>query len=375
MIVGNASALITIDSVYVGDIGNPNDPTTGYGTVGYGYGIGKYEVTLNQYCAFLNAVGATDTYGLYNPQMGLDGNIMGISRSGSSGSYGYSVIGSGNRPVTYVSWFDAARFVNWLHNGQPTGGQTAATTEEGAYMLDGAISGVTFTRNSGATYVLPSENEWYKAAFYQPASAGGDSDGYWLFPTASNQIPNSRNGGATDSNSANFWRDDNLANGFNGGYAVTDSTDYSSSQNYLTGAGAFSQADGYYGTFDQGGNVREWNDTVPISALRGMSGGAWGSNESSLRAHAGSGMIPTFEDPVSGFRVAMVPEPTVVGLIALGAALVALKRKRPLRTLNTAGRELRFGNPRQIGMSGRRRSAWSSDRTFGSNVLTLPRLP
>ncbi len=153
MLVQTASALITIDSVPVGNAGNAND-STGYGGVGYNYSIGKYEVTLNQYSAFLNAVGATDTYGLYNTSMGSNPNIMGISRSGVSGSYSYSVIGSGARPVTYVSWYDSARFVNWLHNGQPVGAQAAGTTETGAYTLTGNTGLI--TRNAGWVYGLPS---------------------------------------------------------------------------------------------------------------------------------------------------------------------------------------------------------------------------
>ena len=92
-----------------------------------------------------------------------------------------------DRPVNYVNFNHAARFVNWLQNGQPTGAQTAATTERGAYTLDGAMSGVSFTRNAGATYGLPSENEWYKAAYHQPAAQGGDS--YWFYPTGSNNPP------------------------------------------------------------------------------------------------------------------------------------------------------------------------------------------
>lgn len=53
----------------------------------------------------------------------------GITRSGSSGSYIYSVIpGRGDRPVCWVNWYDAARFCNWLHNGKGTG-----DTEIGAY--------------------------------------------------------------------------------------------------------------------------------------------------------------------------------------------------------------------------------------------------
>ncbi len=131
----SAHATITIDTVTVGNPGNVVD-TTGYGAVSYTYDIGTYEVSLLQYTAFLNAVAATDTYSLWNANMGSDNgvgtgnlNIAGISRANSSGSYTYSVIGDGNRPVTYVSWFDAARFTNWLDNGQPSGlGEVAGST-------------------------------------------------------------------------------------------------------------------------------------------------------------------------------------------------------------------------------------------------------
>ncbi|NBW96482.1 MAG: PEP-CTERM sorting domain-containing protein [Planctomycetia bacterium] len=88
---------------------------------------------------------ATDTYSLYNTNMGTDLNSRGISRSGSSGSYTYSVINNGgnsaNRPITWVSWFDSARFANWMANGQPTGAQSSTTTENGAYNMNGATSG------------------------------------------------------------------------------------------------------------------------------------------------------------------------------------------------------------------------------------------
>ncbi len=123
-----SASAITIPTVPVGNVGNANDPATGnlYGGVGYGYNIGTTEVTVGQYTAFLNAVATTDTYALYNTPMATDDNIAGISRSGASGSYSYSVIGSANHPVTYVSWGDAARFSNWLHNGQPTGAKMRA---------------------------------------------------------------------------------------------------------------------------------------------------------------------------------------------------------------------------------------------------------
>lgn len=140
-----ASAAINIDFVPVRNAGNAADPLNsgsvpGIGAVSYDYSIGKYEVKIGQYTTFLNAVAANDAYGLYNTQMGNDLYIKGILRSGSSGNYSYSVIGSANRPIAYVSWYDAARFANWMSNGQPTGSQNSHTTEDGAYALNGATA-------------------------------------------------------------------------------------------------------------------------------------------------------------------------------------------------------------------------------------------
>lgn len=322
----SAFASTTLDTVFVGNAGNAND-TTGYGAVGYSYFIGKYEVTLDQYCSFLNAVATSDTYGLYNTQMGDNVNIAGIARSGLVGSYTYSVIGSGSRPVTYVSWYDAARFVNWLQNGQPTGAQAAGTTETGAYTLNGAVSGI-ITRNADWTYGLPSENEWYKAAYYQPTAQGGDTDSYWLYPTAQNTVPNSRNGSTSDANSANFYRNVSPVDGVNDGYAVSGSTAYSASQNYLTDSGAFSLADSYYGTFDQGGNVAEWNDAVISGTARGLRGGSWGNFESDQRASSRLNLVPVTENGNTGFRIVVAPEPATASLFSLGMILLAWQRKR-----------------------------------------------
>lgn len=132
-------AAVTIATVPVGNAGNLND-ITGHGAVGYQYRIGTHEVTVGQYTAFLNAVAAADTYGLYNTKMATDLNVAGIARAGVPGAYTYSDIGSPNKPVTYVSWSDAVRFANWLHNGQPKGLQNANTTEDGAYSLNGAAT-------------------------------------------------------------------------------------------------------------------------------------------------------------------------------------------------------------------------------------------
>jgi formylglycine-generating enzyme required for sulfatase activity len=328
LMAGNVSAVITIDSVPVGNSGNAND-STGYGAVGYDFYMGKYEVTLNQYTAFLNAVAAADTYSLYNANMAANLNSAGISRSGVSGSYTYSVIGSGTRPVTFVSWFDAARFVNWVQNGQPTGLQITTTTEDGAYTLLGAVSGVSISKNAGAQFWIPAESEWYKAAYFQPAAQVGPAGSYWLYPTRSSAIPNSRNGSFSDPNSANFKRDDGISNGYNDGYAVSGSTAYSSLQQYLTSVGAFSLANSYYGTFDQGGNVSEWSDAISGTS-RIVRGGSWTDAESFLRATTRTGYSPTLETSNLGFRIVIVPEPGVAGLLALGMALLAWKRSRTI---------------------------------------------
>ena len=124
--------------------------------------------------------------------------VAGSRVFGAPGSYGYGAKAAmGDKPVNYVSWYDAVRFCNWLHNGRPTGVQDATTTEGGTYTLTGERSIAAGTdpthgangRNTGAKFWLPSENEWYKAAYHQPAGQGGDADNYWLYPTQSNAAP------------------------------------------------------------------------------------------------------------------------------------------------------------------------------------------
>ncbi len=255
-------AAIAIDTVPVRNMGNGNDPiwlqiglSPRWGSVAYPYRIGTYEVTVGQYTAFLNAVAATDTYGLYDTRMATDLNIAGIAQSGSSGSYIYSVIGSPNHPVTYVSWGDAARFVNWLHNGQPTGAQSYSTTEVGSYELRGATTSSGYSlanRNSRATWWIPTEDEWYKAAYHQPADQGGDSDNYWFYATRTNSIPYAvlppGSAAPVPSNTGNFG-------------SVAGPSPYSTTDNYLTDVGAYTQSSSFYGTFDQGATFRSGPST------------------------------------------------------------------------------------------------------------------
>jgi formylglycine-generating enzyme required for sulfatase activity len=335
----------------VGNAADPSDGDSGtsgiqnFGAVAYNYRIGTTEVTVGQYTTFLNAVAATDTYALYDTLMATDLNSAGISRSGPSGSYSYNAIGSANHPVTFVSWGDAARFTNWLHNNQPTGLQTASTTERGAYTLDGATTQpalMAISRNAGARWFIPSENEWYKAAYHQPATQGGDADNYWAYPTRTNSEPYSDqppgSSAPTPSNTANFSKNDGVANGYNDGAAVTGSPNLSSTQNYLSNVGAYAFSASPYGTFDQVGNVWEWTEGVleletgPPGPFRVIRGGSWDSNPDGLLASVRSFTVlgPAGAGPNIGFRVATVPEPSTVLLtIAAVAILLTVRRKPP----------------------------------------------
>ncbi len=301
---------ITIPTVPVGNAGNAadtevmsTDGTTGYGSVGYNYRIGTTEVSNAQYAAFLNAKAASDPLALYNTNMGS--GYGGITQSGSSGSYAYATIaGRGDKPVNYVSWYDSIRFANWLHNGQGSG-----DTETGAYTLLGGTAtpsnGLSVTRNAGATWFLTSENEWYKAAYYDSTGSS-----YFDYPTASNTAPiaEAPPGG---SNSANY-----------NNFVVGD----------LTDVGAYTASDSPYGTFDQGGNVWEWNEAL-------ISGSFWGLRGGSIFFHSGSLLasfrinryyLPTGEDLFIGFRVASlsVPEPSTGVLAIAGCGILLRWRKR-----------------------------------------------
>ncbi len=405
---------VTIDWVTVGDPGNAAD-TTGYGAVGYEYQIGKYEVTIQQYTDFLNAAAKSDPYSLYDTSMASNLNIAGISRSGTSGGYSYSVIGpfgitpagarsSGNRPITCVSWFDAARFANWMHNGQGTG-----STETGAYTIStgqitaasrtdgvntytlaapstlsvgdqvavtglvgtafnvrgivtsvagsqftmantnsdavatgsGSMTGASATASSNAQFYIPTENEWYKAAYYSPVLNSG-SGGYWVYATQSNAAPGNTIG--SGANQANYM---SVVSG-TALNAVTQSVNFTLSQNYLTDVGAFTNSASYYGTFDQSGNVREWNAVIAGTtsgspgSSRGSRGGDWINNAFTLSSAGRVAFAPSIGAIDIGFRLASpvpVPEPStwVMGLAGIACAGWGTYRRRKKVTATKFG--------------------------------------
>jgi formylglycine-generating enzyme len=315
---------VAIETVPVGNAGNASDTrydASGFGAVSYNYQIGKYEVTAGQYTEFLNAVAKDDPNGLYNTAMGDSAGSFGanIQRAGTSPNFSYSVDPDwANRPVNWVSLWDAARFTNWLHNGQPIGPQGPETTENGAYHDVGNED--LFGRNVGAKFFIPTEDEWYKAAYHDKTA--GLAANYFDFPMGSNIFPGNDITETTKSG--------NNANWFSNGYAIGP-------QYYRTAVGEFELSDSPYGTFDQGGNVWEWNETAVGGILLGtdrrLRGGSFEMDSFVVELHASFDhryADPSGEGYTLGFRVASIPEPITL-LLGCLAGVGLFWQKRLLR--------------------------------------------
>jgi sulfatase modifying factor 1 len=308
-----ARAAVTFDWVRVGAPGNAPDTevmtccdgstgTTGFGAVAYEFEISKYETTNAQYAAFLNAVDplALNNNQVYSTLMSSQA-VGGILRTLNM-PYGekYSAKpGMANKPAVFVNMWGAMRFANWVHNGQGRGG-----TEYGAYTLEGPnmypLNALTVVRNWNARVFLPTEDEFYKAAYYD-----GDTDSYYDYPTGSNTemacttptiAPNAAN--------CNFYIG-----------TVVD-------------VGSYPGSESPWGTYDQAGNALEWSETIfqPASlGLRAFRGGAWGK-EASFNASFFSygGGNPTSVEQQFGFRLARAVTPPVPTLAPWGLSLLSV---------------------------------------------------
>jgi formylglycine-generating enzyme required for sulfatase activity len=283
LLATSASALVRIDWVPVGNPGNAPDTATNClgancGEVDYNYFISKYDVTNAQYADFLNAVdpGGSNSLALWNSNMSSTGDGNGginfVSTNASGSKY---VVNSGfaNDPVVCATFYSALRFANWLNNGQGSG-----DTETGAYTItaDG-ITNNTITRNPGAIVFLPSENEWYKAAYYNPVTLS-----YFAYPYGTNTPTACAAPGAAP-NSANC------------DFAV----------GRVSNVGAYTNSVSPYGTYDMGGNVFQWNELADSTGSgRGLRGGSWDGTADILAASGAFTYSALFEFSFIGFRVA-----------------------------------------------------------------------
>jgi len=287
---GAPATSVTLNTVPVGDAGNAAHPG-GLGRVDYTFQIAATETSLRDYCAFLNAAAATDPNGLWNPAMATDRQTGGILRLGTSGSFQYHVMGDGRRPVTQVSWFDAARYVNWLHNGQGSG-----STEFGAYALaEPSNVSIGQIRQPGATVALPTRDEWLKAACFDPAKPG-----WWDYAMKTDTLPPNTTGG-------NYLD-------VTGNWAATQT--FSNTQpatSLTTPGGHYAAAASAYGTFDQTGNVWEYTEKDSASNFRTAAGSSW-FDPHPIPASASSTRVTLApsEDGVTGFRVVVTaPAPVM----------------------------------------------------------------
>ena len=281
---GTSGNEFTIDFVNIGNTSNAADTTT-YGAVPYEYRASTYEISQN-------AITKATASGMANVTAGA---------------------WTGNQPAATISWYEAAAFVNFLNTNSGKTAAYALTFSSGSWSMAlqdptnaWTAGGTNLYRNKNAFYFLPSENEWYKAAYYNPAGSN-----YFFYPTASSSVPTA------------------VASGTNAGSAVYNGVAVEPA--LVNSAGGLSP----YGTMGQGGNVWEWNESAfdgansSSSEFRTIRGGNWFDTEDALLTSGRTAPGPKIEGYGIGFRVASVPEPSTYALLLMtGAGALWMARRR-----------------------------------------------
>jgi hypothetical protein len=295
-IFGTGLNQFEIEFTTIGNAGNTADSDpflSGLGTVNYVYGIGTYEISRSMVEKANNLGGLGLTLA---PMSGVTGGPRpGMAASG-------------------LDWHETARFVNWLNTS--TGNAPAYKFNGTTFALwqagDAGYDPNNLFRNSQARYFLPSENEWYKAAYYDAAT-----DSYSRFATGSDVVPASVTSGIA-ANTAVY----NLS----GSQGPADIM--------LAGGRSF------YGTMGQSGNLFELletehdrvNNNVHPNATKVIRGGDWTTTDIDYISRTISGgLTSSSSQNWVGFRVATnfssVPEPAS-GLLLGGCVVwVAIFRR------------------------------------------------
>ena len=168
---------------------------------------------------------------------------------------------------------------------------------------------------------MTSEDEWYKAAYYK---GGGTNAGYWDYPTQSNTAPSNVGRWLHDpGNNANYY-DQRL-------YRI-------GSPYYRTNVGEFENSASAYGTFDQGGNVWEWNEGIMedrSSVEMVLRGGCYVNPADALRASQRGNANPP--DSNSGLVDSVFPQSCARAFLPHPSPLSDWARWEPLRV--EVGRE------------------------------------
>lgn len=296
-VFGSEANSFEIEFVTVGSPGNPTDPVVPTatsaplpsGTVNYTYHMAKYEIS-EEIIAKVNALSAAG-----GDPLGLDGDVE----------------RGPQKPSTGLSWFDAARFVNWLNEDQ---GYSPAYKFDsaGVFQLweptDPGFNAKNRYRNRQAHYVLPSADEWHKAAYYDPLN-----DRYWLYPFGSDEPPLA------------------VASGTDPGTAVYNQTGPADVQ--LAGG------ENLFGLVGMAGNVADWEETSvdllndDSSSRRGVRGSSWIFDlTTSLSSSFRNSAFAHANQPRIGIRITSIPEPSTLLLTLVGGySALNVRRRRYIR--------------------------------------------
>lgn len=322
--------------VTVGNPGNSDDVHgDGFGGVPYTYQISEYEVTAGEYATFLNAVDPTgaNPNNVYSSLMDTDNYGCQITWNDGSSTYDFSGRPSGgesdwtNRPVNYVSWYDAARYTNWLTAGNTATGVYSIDSSDpdpnnwSVSMMEHQLAAVTY----GTAYFIPTEDEWYKAAYYDPSGV------YYNYPTGSDTLPGYVNSG--NLSGGGIFVEGGTDPGNYATYVGAFGMDGVGPDYYRTNVGEWENSASPWGTFDQGGNVREWNETDIFGdgTRRGCRGGFFAATPEQLHAVFRMHNPTATERADLGFRVASltaVPEPASFVLLTLAGLEIIARRRR-----------------------------------------------